>query len=309
MKAMYCKKYGGPEVLELKDVPKPVPRDNEILIKNMASAVNSGDVRVRGLDAPFALRLAMRLIFGLTKPRRPVVGMIVSGIVDAVGDKVTEFKPGDKIFGSAGMHYGAHAEYLVLPENAVLAKKPQKASYAEAAAILFGGMTSIYFLRKGGIAEKADANVMIYGATGSVGVAAIELAKFFNARVTAVCGEKGVELAKSLGSDKVLLYTRDEHKKAEEKYDIVYDAVGLTSKKDFAGVLAKNGKYLTVGSMDVAKETREQLHFLCDLFDSGRMQANIDKTYPLDHIVEAHRYVDTGRKKGNVVITIANQEK
>ena len=304
MKAAVCTAYGPPEVLKIMEIPKPVPGDNEVLVRVRSAAVNSGDARIRGLRAPGFLRLVMRILFGFTKPRRPVLGLMFSGVVEQVGSQVSSFKPGDEVFGSSGSKMGAHAEFLVVKEKAVLVNKPENASFEEAAALLFGGMTAIYFLQKGGIDSLEEPKVLIYGATGSVGTAAVEISKHYKAHVTSVCSERGAELARSLGSDEIVLYTQQDFRKLETKFDIVFDAVGKTKKNDASGILKPNGKYLTVGGMDVARETGEQVEFLRKLFENGELRPNIDKIYPLEEVVEAHRYVDTERKKGNVVLTM-----
>lgn len=302
MKAAICSAYGPPEVLKIKEVDKPVPKDDEVLIKIMSAAVNSGDARIRGLRAPGILPLVMRILFGFSKPRNPILGLMFSGVVEEVGKNVTVLKPGDQVFGSTGSRMGAHAEFVAVKEKSVLAKKPEKASFEEAAALVFGGMTAIYFLKKAGIDSKKEPKILIYGATGSVGTAAVEISKHYKAHVTAVCSERGADLAKSLGSDEIVLYTQQDFRTLDKQFDIVFDAVGKTKKKDAAGILKSSGKYLTVGGMDVAKETKDQLEFLRDLFDNGEIHANIDKVYRLEEIVEAHRYVDSERKKGNVIL-------
>ena len=302
MKAAICSAYGPPEVLKIKEVDKPVPKDDEVLIKIMSAAVNSGDARIRGLRAPGILPLVMRILFGFSKPRNPILGLMFSGVVEEVGKNVTVLKPGDQVFGSTGSRMGAHAEFVAVKEKSVLAKKPEKASFEEAAALVFGGMTAIYFLKKAGIDSKKEPKILIYGATGSVGTAAVEISKHFKAHVTSVCSERGADLAKSLGSDDIVLYTQQDFRTLDTQFDIVFDAVGKTKKKDAIGILKSSGKYLTVGGMDVAKETKDQLEFLRDLFDNGEIHANIDKVYRLEEIVEAHRYVDSERKKGNVIL-------
>jgi NADPH:quinone reductase-like Zn-dependent oxidoreductase len=302
MKAVICTAYGAPEVLTITEIEKPRPKEKEILVKVMATAVNSGDVRVRGLATEGFLRVIMRLVLGFTKPRKPVLGTVVSGIVEAVGDKVHGFKPGDEVFASSGFKFGAYAEYIVLPESGTVSHKPENASFEEAAAILFGGMTAIYFLQKAGIAAKPGLQVLIYGATGSVGSAAVEIAGYYGAEVTAVCGEQGIELARALGSQDVIVYTGQDFKKLNKTFDIVFDAVGKMKKKDGTRMLRQGGKYMTVGDLDVAKETKDQVELLKELFEKGKIKANIDRRYLLDEIVAAHRYVDTGRKKGNVVV-------
>jgi NADPH:quinone reductase-like Zn-dependent oxidoreductase len=305
MKAVICTAYGPPEVLKIAEVKKPEPKDNEVLVKVMATAVNSGDVRVRGLVVEGFMRIVMRLVLGFTRPRKPVLGTIVAGVVEEVGDKVKAFKAGDEVFASSGFKFGAYAEYIALPENGTIAYKPTTASFEEAAAILFGGMSALYFLEKAGIASRPNPTILIYGVTGSVGTAAVAIAKHYNADVTAVCSQQGVELAKALGSDSVVIYTEENFRQLNRKFDIVFDAVGKTKRKECNNIIRQGGRYVTVGSLDVAKETKEQMEFLKELFERGEMKANIDRTYVLDEIIEAHRYVDTGRKKGNVVVKMS----
>ena len=304
MKAAICSAYGPPEVLNIQEVDKPVPKDDEVLVRVMSAAVNSGDARIRGLRAPGIFPLVMRILFGFSKPRNPILGLMFSGIVEEAGRKVVDLKKGDQVFGSTGSKMGAHAEFAVVKANGVVTRKPENASFEEAAALLFGGMTALYFLKKAGIESMNKPKVLIYGATGSVGTAAVEIAKHFKGHVTSVCSERGAELAKSLGSDEIVLYTQQDFTKLDARFDIVFDAVGKTRKRDAAAILKPKGKYLTVGGMDVAKETKAQVEFLSELFDKGQIHANIDKIYPLEEIVEAHRYVDSERKKGNVVLKI-----
>lgn len=304
MKAAICTAYGPPEVLKIKEVDRPLPKSDEVLVRIMSASVNSGDARIRGLRAPGIFPLVMRILFGFAKPRNPILGLMFSGIVEEIGKDVSDFKPGDLVFGSTGSKMGAHAEYATVKAEGVVTKKPENASFEEAAALVFGGMSATYFLRKAGVDTINEPKILIYGATGSVGTAAIEIAKHFGAHVTSVCSERGADLAKSLGSDEIVLYTQQDFRKLDTQFDIVFDAVGKTRKKDASRVLKPNGKYLTVGGMDVAKEKKEQLEFLRGLFDNGEIRANIDETYPLEEIVEAHRYVDSERKKGNVVLKI-----
>lgn len=306
MKAIICTKYGPPEVLKIVTLPKPKPNTNEMLIKIVATAVNSGDVRVRGLKVEGFLKLVMRFVLGFTKPKKPILGNVLSGIVEETGDKITQFKPGDEIFAMTGFKFGTYAEYMILTEKDAIALKPEKANFEEAAAIIFGGNTALHFLQKANIANDKMKNVLIYGATGSVGSSAIQIAKSYNAHVTAVCSESGMALAKSLGADEVLDYTKQNFCTSGIEYNIIFDAVGKIKKKDCSACLAKGGRFVTVGGLDVASEKKEQLNTLKTLFDNGLLQAAIDKIYQLDEIVEAHQYVDTNRKKGNVVIKVAN---
>lgn len=304
MHAVFCTKYGPPEVLQINITKKPVPKPDEILIKIKATAVNSGDVRVRSLSGNVFLRLALSIVFGFNNPRNPILGTVYSGIIEKTGSNIKLFKPGEEVFGMTGFKFGTYAEYVIIKENRAVALKPIKASFEEAVAIVFGGSTAIYFLNKAKIKSPVIKRVLIYGATGSVGTAAVQIAKYYNDRVIAVCSEAGFELAKSLGADEVVDYMDSKYTHPLESYDIIFDAVGKIKKRDWTKYLTKNGIFLSVGSLDYASETREQLLFLKDLFDSNKLQAVIDRTYNFDEIAEAHRYVDTGRKKGNVVVRV-----
>lgn len=306
MKAVICEKYGPPEVLRIQEVDTPSPKPDEVLIKIMATAVNSGDVRVRSLRVPGLLRVVMRVVLGFTGPRNQILGVSLSGVIEAVGNRVTNFKVGDEVYAATGFRFGTYAQYTTLPENKAMALKPKKASFEEAAVIPFGGTTALYFLQKGGIEESKGKKVLVYGASGAVGTAAVQIAKHYGADVTAVCGEDGVALAKSLGADKVIVYTKEDFTTSNEQYRIIFDAVGKTSKKVCAKVLAPNGTFVTVGGLDTASETKAQLHLLRELFDKGEYKAVIDRTYALEDMVDAHRYVDQGIKKGNVAITVSN---
>lgn len=305
MKAVICTKYGPPEVLRIDRIQKPVPKDNEMLVKVMASSVNSGDVRVRALAVEGFLKIVMRFALGFFKPRKPILGTVFSGIVEQVGKNKKDFKIGDEVFGITGFKFGTYAEYITLSDKSIVTKKPSNATFEEAAAIPFGGQTAIYFLGKAKISEKTNPKILIYGATGSVGTAAIQIAKNYNAEVTVVCSEKGQDLVKELGADNIILYNKEDFTKSLEKFDIVFDAVGKTSKKQCVHLINKGGYYMTVGGFEVAAERKEQLELLRELFEKGKYKATIDRTYSIDEIIDAHRYVDTGRKKGNVVLKVA----
>lgn len=308
MKAVICTKYGAPEVLVIKNVEKPQPKDNEILIAVKATTVNSGDVRIRGLVVEGFLRIIMRLVLGITKPRKPILGTIVAGIVEKVGKNVTSFSPGDEVCGSTGFSFGAYAEYAVIHEQSTIIHKPTTANFEESAAILFGGMTAHYFLHKAGISTKKNQKILIYGATGSVGIAAVEIAKYYDAHITAMCSEKGVDLVTQRGADAIVLYTQKDIQDLQGQYDCIFDAVGKITKKQCKHLLKQKGAFYTVGGLEVAKETKEQLLFLKKLYDMSYIRANIDKIFTFDDIVQAHHYVDTGRKKGNVVVKVSNEE-
>lgn len=306
MKAIICKKYGPPNVLELVDLPKPKPNSNQVLIKIIATTVNSADVRVRGLkvDGLF-LRFIMRMILGFIKPRKPILGVTFSGIIEEVGNNVTTYKTGEAVFGITGFKFGTYAEYMVLHENDTFVKNPTTASFAEAAALPFGGTTALHFLQKTRMIDEVPAlSILIYGATGSVGTAAIEVSKFYKAQVTSVCSKEGEKLAKELGSNNIIIYTETDFTSLPNKYDIIFDAVGKTSKRQCKALLKENGSYITVNGLEGAKETKAQLEFLKTLFETNQLHPNIDKIFSLEEIIEAHEYVDSGRKKGNVVINI-----
>lgn len=304
MKAVICKTYGPPEVLKIQEIAKPTPKPNEVLIKIMATAVNSGDVRIRGLAVTGFMRIVMRFVLGFSGPRKQILGSVLSGVVEAVGSEVATFKPGNKVFASTGVTLGTYAEYMCLPETSAIAIKPKKASFEEAAAIPFGGTTALYFLQKAGIESKPKQNVLIYGASGAVGTAAVQIAKYYDAHVTAVCGKDSVKLATSIGADSVIVYTKDDFTKNGKRYDIIFDAVGKKQRNECANSLTEEGKYVTVGGLDVVSVTKKQLTLLSEMYNKGEYKAVIDKIYPLEGIVEAHRYVDQGRKKGNVVVIV-----
>lgn len=306
MKAVICTKYGPPEVLQIQDVPKPTPKNNEILVRIIASAVNSGDVRVRGLAVQGFLKVIMRLVLGFTKPRKPILGVVFSGVVEAVGDKVSRFNVGDKVFGMTGFKFGTHAEYIAINQYSNVLVMPENATYEEAAAIVFGGHTAIYFLNKMKIAEKRNPIILIIGATGSVGTSAIQIAKYFGANITAVCSSSGKDFVESLGVEDIILYDREDFLNQPNQFDFVFDAVGKITKKQCRKLLRDGGVYKTVGGLETASESKEQLELSKLLFEEGLLKAVIDKTYTLIEIVEAHRYVDSGRKKGNVVLKITD---
>ena len=306
MKAVIASGYGGPEVLSVKDVPKPKIKSDEILIKVKASSLNSGDVRMRALDGGDGLKgliakIVIRLLIGVTKPRR-IPGSVLAGVVDEVGTEVKRFKVGDEVFAMTGFSFGGFAEYCALPDNRAIALKPKKASFEEASALPFGGNTAFYFLRKAGISK--GQKVLIYGSTGAVGTSAVQVAKYLGAEVVAVSGKDGMKLSKSLGATKVYDYRTTDLHEIKGSFDIIFDAVGKISEDKVHHLLAKNGEYITVSGFDVAKEQSSDLAELAKMFDTGKLVASIDKTFEMSDIVEANRYVDSGRKKGNVVIRI-----
>lgn len=304
MKAVICDGYGDPKVLKIEIVNKPAPGSDELLIKIVAATVNSGDVRVRALKGNLLFKIAMVFMFGFGKPRNPVLGTVYAGIVEQTGCRVKDFKTGDEVFGMTGFKFGTHAEYISVKENSVLSHKPHNASFEEAAALLFGGQAAHYFLHKTSIVNTPGLSILIYGATGATGTSALQIAKYYKANVTAVCSDYNEKLAIKLGADNVLFYNKEDLTKTDKKYDIIFDAVGKLSKRECAHLLKDGGDFCTVGGLEYARESIEQVRFLKDLFEKGNYDAVIDRVYHMDEIMEAHAYVDSGRKKGNVVLKI-----
>jgi len=319
VKAILYERYGPPDVLKLEEIPKPTPRDHEVLIKVHATTVTALDWRARSLTAPKGFGLFMRLALGTSRPRRQILGAELSGEIESIGRAVSRFKVGDPVF--AGV-LGCYVEYKCVPEDGPLALKPANLSYEEAAAIPFGGLTALAAVRKARI--QGGESVLINGASGAVGTAAVQLAKHHGAKVTGVCSTANLELVKSIGADHVIDYTREDFTRSGETYDIVVDNVGNAPFSRVKGSLKNGGRLLVVvGALSdmllapwvsrtsgkrvtpvLARPTAEDLRFLASLAESGQFKPVIDRRYPFERITEAHRYVDTGRKRGNVVVTL-----
>src|SRR6266571_4718080 len=323
MKAIVCTKFGPPDVLQLQEVAKPAPKDNEVLIRIYATTVTAADCDLRGLKVPRAFRLPLRIYLGRIRPGPIILGQELAGEIEAVGKDVKRFRKGDQVFGWSGLGLGAYAEYKCLPEDGVLAIKPANISYEEAAVLAVGGLDAVHFLRKGHI--QSGEKVLIHGAGGSIGTFAVQLAKYFGAEVTAVDSTGKLDTLRSIGADQVIDYTQEDFTKNGETYDVIFDVVGKSSFTRSVLSLKHNGRYLLANPrlsqmvrglwtsrrsskkviFGAASEKTEDLVILTELIEAGKIQSVIDRRYPLEHIAEAHRYVDTGHKKGNVVITVA----
>lgn len=320
MRAMVCKRYGDPGVLELQELEKPLPEDNEIAIKVLASTVTAGDCEMRSFTFPMYLRLPMRLLFGVRKPRMKVLGQEFAGIVDSVGEGQKHFKKGDRVVGSTGLKLGANADYVCLPARYAIVHMPEELNYEQAATIPTGGMNALFFLRKANI--QAGQKVLIIGAGGSIGTIAVQLAKHEGAEVTGIDRHEKLDMLSSIGADKVIDYEREDFTANGEVYDVILDIVGKNTFSQAMGSLKPTGVYLISNPslskvlqrfitrkkkgqkvfVGVADYKAHDLRYLSDLFAEGKIRAVIDRTFPLEELSQAHRYVESGAKKGNVVI-------
>lgn len=328
MKAVVYEQYGPPDVLEFREIEKPTPKDNEVLIKVSVTTVTVADSRVRGFIVPPSYWLPARIALGMTKPKNAILGMELAGEIESVGKDVTRFKPGDQVFASTIEHgFSAYAEYKCLPEDGLLAKRPASVTCEQATTLPIGGRTALYFLREANI--QPGQKVLIYGASGSVGTFAVQLARYFGAEVTGVCSSANLELVKSLGADRVIDYTQEDFTQNGETYDVIFDTVGKASYTGCLKSLKKDGTYLqAMASPGIELRMRwtamtsgkklvgggpppksEDLVFLKELVETGKIKPVIDRVYPMEQIVEAHRYVDKGHKKGNVVIVVGQNGK
>jgi NADPH:quinone reductase-like Zn-dependent oxidoreductase len=307
MKAIVCTKYGPPEVLQLKEVQKPTPKNNQVLIKIFSTAVTASDCIVRGFKVPIVFWIPMALAVGFPKPRQPILGMVFAGEVESVGKDVKSFKKGDQVFGFDRFVFGTYAEYKCIPEEGMLAIKPTNVNYEEAAAVPFGGLLALHYLRKGNI--QSGQNILIYGASGANGTSAVQLAKHFGAHVTGVCSTANLELVKSLGADTAIDYTKEDFTNRGELYDFIFNAVGKRKAKlQCKKALTPNGKHITIDDGS-PKLHIEDLLLLKELVEAGKIKPVIDRLYPLEQMAEAHSYVEKGHKKGNVVITVDHNTK
>jgi NADPH:quinone reductase-like Zn-dependent oxidoreductase len=327
MKAILCTKYGPPEVLQLKELEKPIPKDSEVLIRIHATSVTMGDCEMRSLKFEGLLKFLMRLAIGFRKPRKKnaILGQELAGEIVSLGNKVTKFKKGDSVFASTGFRFGAYAEYICLPEKGVIVKKPDNITYEEAAVIPTGGLEAAYFIRKADI-QKGQ-KILIRGASGSIGTIAIQLAKYYGAKVTGVGNPKSLEVMKSLGADEVIDYTQQDFTQSGKTYDLIFDVIGKNPFSNYLGCFNQYGTFINAnpkltlinrdkkiakknnirfvsGNKDDNKEMIEQLEFLKELFENGKLKSVIDRSYSLEKIVEAHSYVEKGKKTGNVGINV-----
>jgi NADPH:quinone reductase-like Zn-dependent oxidoreductase len=309
MKAIACTKYGPPEVLKMKEVEKPAPKDDEVLIKIFATAVTASDIFIRGSQIPIQFWIPMRIMLGLTKPRKSIIGLVLAGIIESVGKNVKRFKPGDQVYGLTGFGLGAYAEYKCMKETdstyGCLALKPNNLSYEEATVAAYGGLLAFQYMEKGNI--QRGQKVLIYGASGTSGTTAVQYAKYLGAEVTGVCSTSNLELVKSLGADSVIDYTKKDSINLIKQYDFILDAVGKVKtselKEACKKALTPKGKYVSIDDGKLILDSN-RLALIKELVETGHIKPIVDRSYPLEQIVEAHEYVEKGHKKGGVAITI-----
>jgi len=309
MKAFICTKYGPPEVLQLREVEKPLPKDNEVLIKIYATAVTASDIFIRSSQLPIQFLIPMRLMLGLTKPRKSIIGLVLAGEIESIGKNVKRFRIGDQVYGLTGFGLGAYAEYKCMKEtdstHGCLAIKPANISYEEATVVIYGGLLAFQYMEKGNI--QRGQKVLIYGASGTSGTTAIQLAKYLGAKVTGVCSTTNLEMVKSLGADDVIDYTKEDTLDPGVQYDFILDAVGKikTSKlKDACKkALAPGGKYVSIDDGSLKLDSK-RLALIKELVEAGHIKPVIDRCYPFEELVDAHKYVGKGHKKGGVVIRV-----
>ena len=306
MRAAVCTAYGPPEVLQIRTVPDPRPRDKEVCIRLVATAVTASDCIVRGLKLRGVYRLVLRAAFGIRAPRQPIIGMIAAGEIESVGREVTSFKPGDQVFGMEGFRAGTYAEKVCWPASSALALRPANLTYEESAALPYGGLIASFFVRR--LKVREGQRVLVYGASGAIGTSAVQLARHLGAEVTGVCSTTNVELVRSLGAATVIDYTKEDFTLNGGRYDVIFDAVG---KRKSAKAMLNAGAALASGGVSMSvddafpRTKKEDLLVVKELAESGAFRPVIDRRYTLEEIVEAHRYVDLGHKKGNVIVTIA----
>jgi NADPH:quinone reductase-like Zn-dependent oxidoreductase len=309
MKAIICTKYGPPEVLKMKEVEKPAPKDDEVLIKIFATAVTASDIFIRGSQIPIQFWIPMRIMLGLTKPRKSIIGLVLAGKIESVGKNVKRFKLGDQVYGLTGFGLGAYAEYKCMKETdstyGCLALKPNNLSYEEATVAAYGGLLAFQYMEKGNI--KRGQKVLIYGASGTSGTTAVQFAKYLGAEVTGVCSTSNIELVKSLGADSVIDYTKKDSINFIKQYDFILDAVGKIKTSELKEACKKalipKGKYVSIDDGKLILDSN-RLALIKDLVENGHIKPVVDRSYPLEQIVEAHEYVGKGHKKGGVAITI-----
>jgi NADPH:quinone reductase-like Zn-dependent oxidoreductase len=322
MRAAMCRAYGPPDVVRIEEVERPEPKNDEVLIRILASTVSSGDWRIRSLTVPRGMGVMVRAVFGFTRPRQPILGTELCGEIAAVGSDVTDFKPGDVVVAFPSFPNGCHAEYRTVKASDRIVPKPERLSVEEAAAMCFGGATALDFLRDRA-KLKAGEHLLVIGASGALGSAAVQLAKHFGAHVTGVCSLANVDLVRSLGADRVIDYTREDYRRAGETYDVIFDAVGEASFKTHEALLKPGGRLLLLAAglpemlgavgrkrdgkrvfVGPSSNTREQLEYLSTLAEAGAYRPVIDQVFPFARIADAHARVDSGRKRGSVVVTI-----